>query len=55
MRRLTCFILLCVVAGCANYQEPQANCFNFVSRGPASMDCNFEVLDAPNLENVANE
>ena len=55
MRRLICFILLCVVAGCANYQEPQANCFSFVSRGPASQDCNFEALDAPNLEDVAHE
>ena len=55
MRKLTCFILLSVVAGCADYQEPQANCFSFVSRGPPPMDCNFEALVAPNLEDVANE
>ena len=55
MKNLTCFLLLCVIAGCANYQEPQANCFSFVSRGPAPLDCNFEALDGPDLEDIANE
>jgi len=55
MRKLTCFLALCLIAGCSNYQEPQANCFSFVSHGPAPMDCNFEALDAPDLEYIANE
>lgn len=58
MRKLTCFILLCVVAGCSNYQEPQANCFSFVSSGPASQGCNFDALGGPDLqdlEDIANE
>ena len=55
MKKLIGILLLSVIAGCADYQEPQANCFSFVSRGPAPMDCNFEALVAPNLEEVANE
>ena len=55
MRKLTCFLLLSMIAGCSNYLEPQANCFGFVSRGPTSMDCNFETLVGPDLEDVANE
>ena len=58
MKKLTCFLLLCVIAGCSNYQEPQANCFSFVSRGPALQDCNFDALGGPDLqelEDVANE
>jgi hypothetical protein len=55
MRKLTCFLLLCVVAGCENYQVPQANCFSFVSRGPAPIDCNFEALGSPDPEDIANE
>jgi hypothetical protein len=55
MRKLTCFLLLCLSAGCSNYQEPQANCFSFVSRGPAPMDCYFEALDSPDLQDIANE
>lgn len=58
MKKLTCVLLLCVIAGCANYQEPQANCFSFVSRGPASHDCNFDALGGPDLldlKDIANE
>lgn len=55
MQKITCFLMLCVMAGCTEYQEPKVNCFSFVSRGPTSMDCNFEALDGPDLEVVANE
>lgn len=58
MRKLTCFILLCVVAGCSNYQEPQANCFSFVSRAVAPVDCSFDALDDSDLldlEDIAND
>ena len=58
MRKLPCFLLFCLIAGCAEYLEPQANCFSFVSRGPALMDCNFEALggdDLLDLEDIANE
>ena len=55
MKKLFCLLLICGVAGCADYQEPQANCFSFVSRGPASSDCNFEALGGSDLEDIANE
>jgi hypothetical protein len=58
MNKAVLFLSLCVLAACADYQEPQANCFSFVSRGPASQDCNFEALGGPDLldlEDVANE
>lgn len=58
MKKLICILLLSVMAGCAGYQEPQANCFSFVSRGPASHDCNFDALggsDLLDLGDIANE
>ena len=54
MKKLTCVLLLCVIAGCANYQEPQANCFSFVSRGPATQDCDFNALGGPDLQDVGD-
>jgi hypothetical protein len=55
MRKLTCFLLLCVVAGCENYQEPRANCFSFVSQGPTPLDCSFEALGNSNSGDISNE
>ncbi len=58
MKKLIGFLMLSVIAGCADYQEPQANCFSFVSRGPASHDCSFDAFGGPDLldlEDVANE
>lgn len=58
MKKLIGFLLLSVIAGCADNQEPQANCFSFVSRGPAAYDCNFDALgglDLLDLEDIANE
>lgn len=58
MKKAILFLSLCALAACSDYQEPQANCFSFVSRGPASQDCTFDALGGPNLldlEDVANE
>lgn len=41
------FILITAVgflSACEQYREPKVNCFNLVSRGPASADCGFEPL-----------
>ena len=49
MKKLIGILLLSVLAGCADYQEPQANCFSFVLRGPAAQDCSFDALAGPDL------
>ena len=37
-----------VLASCAPYQEPQANCFTFLaSTPPVAPDCSFAPLGAP--------
>jgi len=44
------------LAACEQYREPQANCFNLVSRGPTSLDCDFEALDgAPGITDEVYE
>lgn len=48
IRILTLFIVICTLSACEQYREPTANCFNIVSRGPASADCTFEPLGGPN-------
>ena len=36
------------LASCAQYEEPQANCFTFLaSTAPVAPDCTFTPLDAP--------
>lgn len=36
------------LASCAQYQEPQANCFTFLaSTAPTAPDCGFTPLGAP--------
>jgi hypothetical protein len=55
MKQLSLALLICAVAGCSNYREPQANCFSFVSRGPAPLDCDFEALGGADLGDIANE
>ena len=50
------FFLLGSLAACEQYREPQANCFNLISRGPTSLDCNFETLDsAPDITDEVHE
>ena len=47
-RILLFFSALGALASCAQYQEPQANCFTFlVSTAPVAPDCTFRPLDAP--------
>ena len=39
---------LSALASCAQYQEPQANCFTFLaSTAPVAPDCTFTPLGAP--------
>ncbi len=35
------------LSACEQYREPTANCFNLVSRGPSSVDCEFTPLPGP--------
>ena len=47
-RTLLLFAALGAVASCAQYQEPQANCFSFLaSTAPVAPDCTFTPLSAP--------
>ena len=55
MKKLPLVLLLCAVAACSNYREPEANCFALVSQGPSPTDCDFEALGGPDLEDVAHE
>ncbi len=49
MTRILLFLAaLSTLASCAQYQEPQANCFTFLaSTAPAAPDCSFTPLGAP--------
>ncbi len=44
-------ILILVATGalsaCAQYREPQANCFGFLPFGQAALDCDFAPLGGP--------
>ena len=50
IRALILFTALGLLSACEQYREPKANCFNLVSRGPSSLDCDFTLL--PGLETV---
>ncbi|WP_156875011.1 hypothetical protein [Sulfitobacter alexandrii] len=46
--KLLLLAALGVLASCAQYQEPQANCFTFLaSTAPIAPDCTFTPLGAP--------
>lgn len=46
--KLLLLAMLGVLASCAQYQEPQANCFTFLaSTAPVAPDCTFTPLGAP--------
>ena len=48
IRTLFFLTALGVLASCAQYQEPQANCFTFLaSTAPTAPDCSFTPLGAP--------
>lgn len=55
MKKRSLVLLFCAAAACSNYREPQANCFAFVSQGPAPLNCDFEALGGPDLGDVAHE
>ena len=55
MKTFSLVLLICALAACSNYREPQANCFAFVSQGTAPLDCDFEALGNPDLEDLLNE
>ena len=47
-RILILLAALGVLASCAQYQEPQANCFTFLaSTAPVAPDCHFTPLGTP--------
>ncbi|UWS05961.1 hypothetical protein K4K94_18390 (plasmid) [Phaeobacter inhibens] len=48
IRILFLLAALGALASCAQYQEPQANCFTFLaSTAPIAPDCDFTPLGAP--------
>ena len=48
IRTLFFLTALGVLASCAQYQEPQANCFTFLaSTAPIASDCSFTPIGAP--------
>ncbi len=54
-RILILFTALGFLSACAQYREPQANCFSFVSRGPTSLDCDFTPLSGPETMDEGHE
>ncbi|WP_169788558.1 hypothetical protein [Litoreibacter arenae] len=50
MKTFSLVLLICTLAACSNYREPEANCFALVSQGPAPLDCDFDALGGPDLE-----
>jgi len=46
-RNLIVILALGILSACEQYREPTANCFNLVSRGPTSVDCEFTPLPGP--------
>ena len=51
MTRILMFVAaLGALASCAQYQEPQANCFTFLaSTAPVAPDCTFTPIGAPEV------
>ena len=48
IRILIALVALGALASCAQYQEPQANCFTFLaSTAPVAPDCDFTSLGTP--------
>lgn len=48
IRTLFLFTALGLLASCAQYQEPQANCFTFLAAvAPVEPDCSFTPLNDP--------
>jgi hypothetical protein len=54
-RVLVLITALGFLSACEQYREPKANCFNLVSRGPTSLDCNFEPLGGPGIADEVHD
>ena len=51
IRTLFLLTALCALASCAQYQEPQANCFTLLaSTAPIAPDCTFTPLGTPDRD-----
>ncbi len=55
IRLFVLFLVIGSLAACEQYREPQANCFDVVSRGPAPYDCDFKPLGGPDVPDEAND
>ncbi|WP_166434121.1 hypothetical protein [Roseovarius spongiae] len=55
MKTFSLALLICTLAACSNYREPEANCFSFVARGDAPIDCHFDTLGGADFEDLAYE
>ena len=44
-----------LLASCEQHRDPKANCFKFLSRGPAAVDCTFEPLAGPDIPDKRHE
>ncbi len=55
IRALILINALGFLSACEQYREPEANCFNLVSRGLSSLDCDFTPLPGPESMGKAHD
>lgn len=56
MTRMMFFVLaIGALSACAQYREPQANCFGFLPGGPAPLECDFAPLGGPETTGERHE
>ena len=46
-RMILILVAIGALSACAQYREPQANCFGFLQGGPVSLECDFAPLGGP--------
>ncbi len=49
IRKLLLLAVLSLLAACAEYREPRANCFAFATFSPGDANCDFIPLGGPDL------
>ena len=54
-RNLIVILALGFLSACEQYREPTANCFNLVSRGTTSANCDFEPLGGPDATDEVHD
>ena len=56
MKTLTLALFaIATLSACEQYKPSEANCFNFVARGPADKDCTFSpLMSGDHMEVVAH-